>query len=164
MELHVRQNLLVRLCRVARSRVPNCSLKGEITMIRKTLVCIGLGITLASGSRASNGQDILRYSPRRPTISPYLNLLRNDNGTLPNYYSLVRPQLYQQSFDNRILMANRAQERAVQRLSDVTSAETTGPTGSGSTFGNLSHFGNRSHFYQVKETYPVRQNRFGNRR
>lgn len=133
-------------------------------MMNKTLVCIGLGIAIASGSRASNGQDIPRYSPQRPTISPYLNLLRNDNGSLPNYYSLVRPQLFQQSFDNRVLMANRAQERAIQKLSDLASTETTGATGSGSSFGDLSHFGNRSHFYQLKQTFPVRQNRFRNRR
>ena len=138
--------------------------EGENKMIRKTLVCIGLGISLAAGSPESNGQDIPRYSPSRPTISPYLNLLRNDSGSLPNYYSLVRPQLFQQSFDNRILRENRAQERDVQRLSELTSAETAGQTGSGSTFGDLSHFGDRSHYYPVKQTYPVRQSRSRNRR
>ena len=128
-------------------------------MMRKTLVCIGLGIALAAGSRGSSGQDIPRYSPQRPTISPYLNLMRDDNGSLPNYYSLVRPQLFQQSFDNRVLKTARAQERAVQKLSDVANTETTGPTGTGSTFGNLSHFRDRSHFYPVRQTFPTRQNR-----
>jgi len=119
--------------------------------MRRSLICITLGVMLAIHSRSSLGQDRPRYSPQRPTISPYLNLLRNDSGPLPNYYSLVRPQLNQQSFDNRILSATRAQEQQVRKLNEVTDADAAGPTGTGSTFGNLSHFRNRSHFYPVKQ-------------
>jgi hypothetical protein len=119
--------------------------------MRKSLICITLGIVLAVYSQNSSGQDIPRYSPQRPTISPYLNLLRNDSGPLPNYYSLVRPQLRQQSFDNRMLAATRAQEQQVQQLREITDAAAAGPTGTASTFGNLSHFRNQSHFYPVKQ-------------
>lgn len=46
-----------------------------------------------------------------PTVSPYLNLDRNDDDgvSTPNYYSFVRPQLEQQA-------ANRGQQLEIQRL------------------------------------------------
>lgn len=99
---------------------------------------------------AGIAQDVPRYTPQRPTISPYLNLLRNDNGTLPNYYSLVRPQLNQQRFDNRILSETQSQAKAVRSLSSVSGENLVGPTGTASTFGNRSHFLNRSHFYRSR--------------
>ncbi len=45
------------------------------------------------------GQAQRRYQPNSPTVSPYLNLLRTNLGPLPNYHSLVRPQLNQQNFN-----------------------------------------------------------------
>jgi len=119
--------------------------------MRKSLTCISLGIVLFLQSRTALGQSIPRYTPQRPTISPYLNLLRTDNGVMPNYYSLVRPQLDQQSFDNRVLLSERSQARAIRQLSEISDAATTGQTGTGSTFRNLSHFQNRSHYYPGKQ-------------
>ncbi len=49
---------------------------------------------------------------REPTVSPYLNLFRDDDDRddqVPNYFTLVRPQLEQQQ-------KNRAQNRELQRL------------------------------------------------
>ena len=119
--------------------------------MRKSLIGIIFGVVLALQAQIAPGQDIPRYTPQRPTISPYLNLLRNDNGILPNYYSLVRPQLSQQSFDNRILSTSRSQARAVRRLSELSELATAGQTGTASTFGNISHFQNRSHFYPARQ-------------
>jgi hypothetical protein len=47
----------------------------------------------------------------RPTISPYLNLYReeNDSQVLPNYYAFVRPQLEQEE-------ANRRQQHELEQL------------------------------------------------
>jgi hypothetical protein len=100
--------------------------------------------------QAASAQDVPRYRPQRPTISPYLNLLRADNGPLPNYYSLVRPQLNQQSFDNQMLLRSQEQAKSVRKLADFADSSVAGPTGSASTFGNLSPFQNRSHFYRAK--------------
>jgi hypothetical protein len=49
---------------------------------------------------------------RDPTVSPYLNLYReeNDSEGAPNYFAFVRPELEQ-------IEANRAQDREVQQLS-----------------------------------------------
>lgn len=81
-----------------------------------------------------------RYTPSRPTVSPYLNLLRNDNGTMPNYYSLVRPQLDQQAFDRQATQNSRMNSIAIRKLESLSTNPTGAPTGSGSTFNNLSHY------------------------
>lgn len=42
------------------------------------------------------GQSLNNYILNRPTLSPYLNLARNDIGGssgLPNYYTFVKPEL-----------------------------------------------------------------------
>jgi hypothetical protein len=59
-----------------------------------------------------SAQQVRRYRPNTPTVSPYLNLLRNDNdnaGGLPNYYALVRPQLQQQSINQQQRAVNQQQ-------------------------------------------------------
>ena len=47
--------------------------------------------------RNSARNNTLDFLINRPTVSPYLNLTRNENinSGLPNYFSLVRPQLEQ---------------------------------------------------------------------
>lgn len=78
-------------------------------------ICIA-GWTLLSLPIASKAQQ--RYTPSTPTVSPYLNLFQNNrNGgpvsrALPNYYSLVRPQLQQ----NRI---NNNQQQLIQQQNTV---------------------------------------------
>jgi len=76
-----------------------------------------------------------RYQPARPTISPYLNLFRGNTGPLPNYYSLVRPQLYQQDFNQRQLTSQQQQNSAIGAL-QVESRQlgTTTQTGKASGF------------------------------
>jgi hypothetical protein len=46
---------------------------------------------------------------QRSTVSPYLNLYRNDGSRLPNYQTLVRPQLQQQA-------VNQFQQQEIDRL------------------------------------------------
>ena len=75
-----------------------------------------------------------RYQPSRPTVSPYLNLFRNNTGPLPNYYSLVRPQLYQQSFNQQTLTQQAQQTAAIGTLSTQIRPGTTTQTGKHSGF------------------------------
>ena len=44
-------------------------------------------------------------SSRRPSVSPYMNLINNQTGTATNYQSLVRPQLDQQNYNARTASA-----------------------------------------------------------
>ncbi|MEX2188649.1 MAG: hypothetical protein WD875_17710 [Pirellulales bacterium] len=77
-----------------------------------------------------------RYQPSRPTLSPYLNLFRNQRGPVPNYHLYVRPILQQQSI-------NAQQGAAVQQLEQglrETQTTQSGPTGIGSGYRNFSHY------------------------
>ncbi len=57
---------------------------------------------------------------REPTVSPYLNLHRDDtnNESAPNYFAFVRPQLDQ-------IDANRVQQRDIQQLRGQVQATST---------------------------------------
>jgi hypothetical protein len=86
---------------------------------------------------------VVRYQPSRPTVSPYLNLLRRDVGPLPNYHALVRPQI-QQYQNNQVQQYQLQQQRAAiqsnrQELLRVEAAAIA-PTGTGAGFRNYSHY------------------------
>jgi hypothetical protein len=85
----------------------------------------------------------IRYQPSRPTISPYLNLLRQYTGPLPNYHSLVRPQIQQLNNNQQQQYQLQQQRTAIQtnnqqllRIGEAAAA----PTGSGAVFRNYSHY------------------------
>jgi len=99
-------------------------------------------------SRLGSGRS--RYSPqntirnqifRRPTVSPYLQLVDRASASSTPYHSLVRPQLEQQQI-------NRQQNRALQQLRRQTAAPRAPPnrgeglraTGHQTFFQNLSHY------------------------
>lgn len=81
-----------------------------------------------------------RYRPQRPTVSPYLNLLRNDDAGVPNYYSLVRPQLDQLSYHRSVTKFAQSTDLAIRDLTSIAGKTETGPTGTGGVYNNLSHF------------------------
>ena len=86
------------------------------------------------------GQSAPRYRPQRPTISPYVNLLRNDSGPVPNYYSLVRPQQDQQAWDREASRFAQSSDLAIRQLNTIVDRREIGPTGTGSVFNNYSHY------------------------
>lgn len=80
----------------------------------------------------------------RPTVSPYLNLLRPQGGVgVPNYQSLVRPQLQQER-------TNQIQERQIQslqnRMYQGPSRSVGSPQDIRST-GHVTRFMNHSSYY-----------------
>jgi hypothetical protein len=84
-------------------------------------------------------------NPNGPTVSPYLNLLNNNNqlNGIPNYQSLVRPLVDQQD-------AIKRQGNSLQRLQSQVNSTYNAPSGSGAGLrgtGHISHFMNYSHFY-----------------
>ncbi|QDT73357.1 hypothetical protein I41_25460 [Lacipirellula limnantheis] len=103
--------------------------------IRLTLLaaCVcGLQLCQSDCSHA----QVARYQPRTPTISPYLNLTRFDNGGIPNYYSLVRPQIQQQRFNSQAQRTVNLQETQINTLQSEMQSGATTPavTGGGSWF------------------------------
>jgi hypothetical protein len=91
-----------------------------------------------------------QYSPLRSPVSPYLNLLRRDTGPVPNYHTLVRPQLQQQAINRQQRAINRQQqfsihahERGLQAVQDglmEVRQPQAGPTGGVGGFMNYGNF------------------------
>jgi len=75
----------------------------------------------------------------RPTVSPYLNLVNNNDPNLTNYQSLVRPQVNQQR-------VNSQQASQINRLeakppsSGNAGSESLRSTGHQATWNNYSHY------------------------
>ncbi len=88
----------------------------------------------------ARGQQPREYGPpplRAPAVSPYLNLLRPDAGVIPNYYSLVRPELELRSYAQSQGMALRRLQQQVR----------SGRSDSRQTTGHPSYFLNYSRYY-----------------
>jgi hypothetical protein len=137
-------------CQVAKSFGSLGSLAKEFAMnIRRiTLVLVTAVVvpTVCVFGQAGRRE----YSTARPAVSPYLNLLRENRGPVPNYHSLVRPQLQQHAINRQQQAINQQQQtsiRAQQRglksvqtgLLEVRRPQ-AGPTGRVGGFMNYGQF------------------------
>lgn len=122
---------------------------------RGTMAGVG-GILLAAGIWLGCASDaaaqVARYQPRRPTVSPYLNLSATNFGVLPNYFALVRPQIQQQQFNLQEQALRQTQQREIVRLQNQVQRGSTpaGATGTGSWFmapGQRVRFQDTSQFF-----------------
>ena len=124
---------------------------------RPLAACAGF-LVLACVSRAS--AQVPRYEPSKPTVSPYLNLFREDNdaGALPNYQSLVRPLQRQHAVNQAQQQILQQQTQVIQQLElnieGIQQQRATGaliaPTGQGSWFmrpSSRSAYFNTSRYY-----------------
>ena len=99
-------------------------------------------------ARAQNRARPLDGESRRPTVSPYMNLINNQQGGATNYQSLVRPQLDQQKL-------NRKQSAAINQLRQASaSAPATSRSSPYGSNGNLRSTGHRTTFNEVSKFYP----------
>jgi hypothetical protein len=85
---------------------------------------------------------------KRPTVSPYLQLLSESSLTTTPYHSLVRPALEQQRI-------NQTQSDQFQRLQqqvyrDEQYRRQQPGQGALRPTGHRTYFGNLSHYYQVR--------------
>lgn len=127
---------------------------GRICMIRKVhkkklVFGIIVGLVSLFGSSMASAQAIQPMRPtdqralNQPRLSPYLNLLREDNSTLSPYHSFVRPQREnyqrqsQQSSELRHL-ETRVLPRQQGRIAGSPISRL--PTGNGAKFQAYSHF------------------------
>jgi hypothetical protein len=102
---------------------------------------LGLGIS------SSRGEKPFSNVSSRPAVSPYLNLFREDfegSGDF-NYQTLVRPQLQQQQFNQRVQDESQALSRRVQQISASAAYNPQGsrsqyPTGHQTVFGYYGRF------------------------
>ena len=90
--------------------------------------------------------NYLRQSYSRPTVSPYLNLLREDGVGLPTYHTMVRPALEQRSTNRQQALAIR---QVQNQFNSVIAAQQSGRgqrTGIRAT-GHATQFMNFLHYY-----------------
>lgn len=128
------------------------------TSFAKRIVCIaiaviGLGVgadrSIAQGTSAGSWLGELRggktpMAPARPTLSPYLDLLRADSGVISPYHAFVVPkQRIARQQRQQSSQINRLQSQ-VQRLDQTwrtgRQREERTPTGHGGVFQQYSHF------------------------
>lgn len=114
-----------------------------------TVTCLG-----GMMSSPALAQSTVPLSPidqrtsQSPRLSPYLNLLRQDNSTLSPYHSFVRPQreVYQQQV---------RQTAELQRLGTTIAARRPQRSpGSRLTTGNGASFQTFLHFYPTSSDRP----------
>jgi hypothetical protein len=96
------------------ARSMNSARANSPSVHRNTPASVGPRIGLGVGSSAAP-KPFSSYSPT-PTVSPYLNLFREDleGGGDFNYNTLVRPQLQQQQFNQQVQRQGLAVERQLQ--------------------------------------------------
>jgi hypothetical protein len=100
---------------------------------------LGVGASVA-------GKPFQSFSPS-PTVSPYLNLFREDRegGGDLNYNTLVRPQLQQQQFNQQVQRQNMELQRRLQAISaqsdfNPRGSESQYPTGHQTVFRYYGRF------------------------
>jgi hypothetical protein len=95
---------------------------------RNTPAPVGPRIGLGVGPSAAP-KPFTSYSPA-PTVSPYLNLFREDleGGGDFNYNTLVRPQLQQQQFNQQVQRQGLAVERQLQAFAAQSDFNPQGST------------------------------------
>lgn len=125
----------------ARARIPNL---GQSTFISSSpirpIISIGSGLSASAKPFSSFSAS--------PTVSPYLNLFREGLGENDdfNYQTLVRPQLQQQQFNQKVERQNLELFRRLQSISargpykNPSGAEGLSPTGHQTVFGYQSHY------------------------
>ena len=119
------------------------------------------GLVLVVSTGQASAQRPQRFQPARPTVSPYLNLLRQNNSGVPNYYTLVRPELQQLQVNQQQQALLLKQNSQIQQLqTNLLRTQTEGPiSGSPSWFqtpGTRSTFQNTSQFYSRSGVAGVR--------
>ena len=106
----------------------------RLVFFAAALVLVLTAPRLASAQQYRGTSD----NPNGSTVSPYLNLLNNNNIGLPAYQTMVRPVLDAESAIQR-------QGNSIQRLQQQANSGPTSRGGSGT--GHTTYFMNYSHYY-----------------
>lgn len=91
-----------------------------------------------------------RYSPARPTTSPYLTLFNDAGGPVSTYFGVVRPQQRLAQTNQRQVEELRYQQQRIDALSSGVTRDQLAPTGNSAWFGVGSQrqaFQDTSHYY-----------------
>ncbi len=99
------------------------------------MLAVAIGFAWLCCSDRCSAQ-VARYQPATPTVSPYLNLTLFNNGGLPNYHALVRPQIRQREFNmqQQALMQQQSRQLVALQNQVVRGQQIPSSTGTGSWF------------------------------
>jgi hypothetical protein len=120
-------------------------------MISRAVLFAAAVAVLVAASASASAQGVAGLytgrsdNPNGPTVSPYLNLLQNNNqlNGIPNYQSLVRPLLDQQNAIQR-------QGSSLQRLQQQVNTQAGAGAGGQRATGHQTYFMHFSHFYPAQ--------------
>ena len=113
----------------------------EDNVIAYTLIVVAL--VWVGGSVVNSKLPVrVAQSPYSQTLSPYLDLLRNDNSVLSPYHSFVRPrQQLRQSISQQAVTLRQLRQSINQPVGPMPSPQRL-PTGRGGSFNNHLHYYN----------------------
>jgi hypothetical protein len=100
-----------------------------------------------SSQSSQNLSKPFQNAANRSTMSPYLNLFRDDKGSqgIPNYYAYVQPQLEQQAAGERQQIQSERKERQNRSARSAPAPQSGGTPQAG--FGTSAHFMDTAQFY-----------------
>ena len=104
---------------------------------------------VAAPARVSPMAKPFQMSPQRPTISPYLNLYREEpDDSFPNYFAFVLPQIRQQEFAYQQQMElSRLQQQLQQTGRPAVTRAPSGGTGGIEPHNYHARFMNTGHYF-----------------
>jgi hypothetical protein len=111
-------------------------------MTRSKLILLSLVVATAAGWTSSAFAQT-RYYPTRGPISPWMNMWQRKPGPLDNYHTYVQPDLQLQrviSQQHNALTQNAAGLQSLDMQMQGQRDLRVPPTGTGSTFMELSHY------------------------
>jgi hypothetical protein len=112
-------------------------------ILSSVIVLAFLAVPASAQTNQRPPRQSSRYTPSKPTVSPYMNLFRNDTDNVPNYQTLVRPQIQQQAVNQQVARNLDRQQVAVQSLQQEVLHQrqpSIRSTGTGATTNNYSHY------------------------
>lgn len=126
-------------------------MRPNINFVIATFVGVCLVGVLQGESLAQRGgiyQDGVNPYNSRPTVSPYLNLLQGGGGALnlPQYQTLVRPFLEQQSINDRNAFNSQVMGRRINSLQQQVNQQQYSPA---RATGHPTRYMNYSHYYSL---------------
>src|SRR5262245_6943216 len=119
------------------------------SLARATLVGVTLLVTVSVGPMSAQ----VGYLPyRRPTVSPYINLVRPGTDPAVQYYGIVRPEV---TFRNSIQQLQLQQGVLTTQQQDLTTAAGLAPTGHPTGFQTQAKYFMRKGILGAPTTAPT---------
>ena len=118
-------------------------------MLRRFHLAVLAVLALTAAVQAQTRRPT-RYTPARPTTSPYLTLFNDAGGPVSTYFGVVRPQQRFAQVAQRQNQELRYQQQRINELSQGVTQEQLAPTGRGAWFGvgsQRSVYRDTSHYY-----------------